>query len=128
MSRRLVLAALALAAAGAAHAQSQPQLGTLDPKKPVYVTSHVDVTPDNTDRTAAALRAYVETARREPGAVRVEAVQEARTNHFDLLEVWRDRAAYEAHAASAATVRFHDTIFPWRGSPFEERLANTITP
>ena len=59
MSRRLVLAALALAAAGAAHAQSQPQLGTLDPKKPVYVTSHVDVTPDNTDRTAAAASAAV---------------------------------------------------------------------
>ena len=64
----------------------------------------------------------------EPGALRVEAVQEARTNHFDLIEVWRDRAAYEAHAASAATIRFHDTIFPWRGSPFEERLANLIAP
>jgi quinol monooxygenase YgiN len=129
MTRAPALAALALSfAASAAHAQSSPQIGMLDPNKPVYVTSHIDVTPAFIDRTAAALKAYVEAARREPGVVRVDAVQETRTNHFDLLEVWKDLAAFEAHAASPGSVRLHDAIFPWRGSPFEERLANSITP
>jgi quinol monooxygenase YgiN len=128
MIRKLVVVALGLAIAGAADAQSTPQLGALDPKKPVYVTAHVDVTSGFTDRAAAALKAYVETARREPGAIRVEALQEVRTNHFDLIEVWRDLAAYEAHTAAPATIKFHDTIYPWRGSPFEERLANAIAP
>jgi quinol monooxygenase YgiN len=126
MTRSLIIAALLLAA-GAAHAQSRPP-GVLDPKKPIYVTSHIDVTSEFSKRTAEAIRVYMEAARREPGAVRIEAVQEARDNHFDVLEVWRDRAAYDAHTASAATIHFHDVIFPWRGSPFEERLANPIAP
>ncbi|HTK34367.1 MAG TPA: antibiotic biosynthesis monooxygenase family protein [Caulobacteraceae bacterium] len=130
MTRSLALAALVLSAAASAHAQAPqvPPPAGLDPKKPVYVTAHVDVIGTYLDKTLDALKTYVEAARREPGAVRVEAVEEARSNHFDLIEVWRDRAAYDAHAGSAATVRFHDTIHPWRGSPFEERLANLVAP
>jgi quinol monooxygenase YgiN len=118
--RRLILLLLLIATPALAQAA--------DPTKPVYVTSHVDVTPEFTARTIAALKAYVGGARREPGAVRLEAIEEPRANHFDLIEVWRDRAAYEAHLQAPATIAFHDAIFPWRGSPFEERTGTLVAP
>ena len=119
-------AAASLAAAGPASAQALTR--TPDPNVPVYVTAHVDVTAEHMAQTLAATRTYVEAGRREPGAVRLEAVEELRPNHFDLIEVWRDQAAYQAHAASPATIRFHDAIAPWRASPFEERLGTSIAP
>ncbi len=122
------LAVLATWSAAAGPASSQALTRTPDPSLPVYVAAHVDVSDEHTAQAMAAIRAYVEAARREPGAVRLEAVEELRPNHFDLLEVWRDQPAYQAHAASPATIRFHDAIAPWRASPFEERLGTPIAP
>lgn len=122
------LLALSLAGSAAAATFNQTPPWPIDPSKPIYVTSHVDVTPDYTAATIVALKAYVGAARREPGVVRIDAVQEPRQNHFDLIEVWRDWAAWQAHAKSASTIAFHDAIHPLRGSPFEERLAASIEP
>ncbi len=113
---------------GAGPASSQALIRTPHPGLPVYVTVHVDVTAEHTAQALPAIWAYVEAAQREPGAVRLEAVEELRPNHFDLIEVWRDQAAYQAHAASPATIRFLDAIAPWRASPFEERLGTSIAP
>ena len=126
MNPRLALAAVALALAGAAHAPTPAPDLQIDPKAPVYVTAHVDVTGDHIDQAIVALKAYVAASKIQPGAVRVEAVEEPRPNHFDLIEVWKDRAAYEAHLKSASTIGFHDAIHPLRGSPFEERLGVLI--
>ena len=95
-----------------------------DPSQPVYVLAHVDVTEEHTAQALAAIRSYVEAAAVEPGVTRVDAAQELRPNHFDVFEVWQDQAAYLAHERSPATLRFHDVIAPWRGSPFEERLGS----
>ena len=84
------VAVLASWSAVAGPASSQALTRTPDPSLPVYVTAHVDVSDEHTAQAMAAIRAYVEAARREPGAVRLEAVEELRPNHFDLIEVWRD--------------------------------------
>jgi quinol monooxygenase YgiN len=120
------LTALLLAAIGAP-ATAQGLTG-FAPDQAVYVTSHVDVSPAHVDDTIRALRDYVAAARQESGIVRIDAVQEARPNHFDVIEVWRDPTTYQAHQVNAATISFHDQIFPWRGSPFEERLGHQIAP
>ena len=113
---------------GTGSSSSQPLTRTPDPALPVYVAAHVDVTVEHTAQALAAIRTYVAAARREPSALRVEAMEELRPNHFDLIEVWRDKAAYQAHAVSPTAIRFHDVIAPWRGSPFEERLGTPIEP
>jgi quinol monooxygenase YgiN len=124
-----VAAALALSLAGPALAAAPPTpVWPADPAKPVYITAHVDVTPQSVPATLAALKAYVAASRREPGAVRIEALQEPRPNHFDLIEVWADWSAYQAHAASPARIAFQDAIHPLRGSPFEERPASLVEP
>jgi quinol monooxygenase YgiN len=124
-SRLLLIGALTLSSVPAG---AQPLTRFLAPDQAVYVTSHVDVSPAHVDDTIRALREYVAAARQEDGIVRIDAIQEAHPNHFDLIEVWKNPAAYNAHQANAATIRFHDQIFPWRGSPFEERLGGQIPP
>ncbi len=113
---------------GTGSSSSQPLTRTPDPALSVYVAAHVDATIEHTAQALAAIRTYVAAARREPGAVRVEAMEELRPNHFDLIEVWRDEAAYQGHAAGWTAIRFHDVIAPWRGSPFEERLGTPVEP
>ena len=120
-SASLMLAAVILAGS-LSTADAQPVVEAPAPSRPVYVLGHVDVPPDPTAEAAAAIRRYVAGAKAEPGALQVDAMQELRPNHFDVIEVWRDQAAFQAHQASPATRRFHDVIAPWRGSPFEERL------
>jgi quinol monooxygenase YgiN len=124
-SRRLLMGALMLSWVPAS---AQPLTRFPAPDQAVYVTSHVDVSPAHVDDTIRALRDYVAAARLEDGIVRIDAIQEARPNHFDLIEVWKNPAAYDAHQVNAATILFHDQIHPWRGSPFEERLGGQIAP
>lgn len=109
-------------------ANAQPLTRPLVADQAVYVTAHVDVTAEHTQQAIGAIRDYVAAARRQAGVLRIEAVQETRPNHFDLIEVWRSPAAYNAHEADAATIYFHDQIYPWRGSPLEERLGQQIAP
>jgi quinol monooxygenase YgiN len=110
----------------AVDSEAQPVVRPPDPARFLSVLAHVDVTAEHTSQAIVAIRTYVEAARREPGAVRVDAMQEIRPNHFDIIEVWRDDAAYQAHEASKATICFHEAIGPWRASPFEERLGSLL--
>ena len=99
-------------------AQSPP------PADAVYVVTHVDFKPRNAAAGEKALQQYALDARKEPGAVRFEVLQEvAQANHFIMLETWHDRAAYDSHLGTPATLRFRETIQPLIGAPFDVRLA-----
>ncbi len=128
MKRGAILATMLCSAVivSAPGSAAQPLIFPPDAARRLYVLAHVDVTEEHTRQAMAAIRSYVGAARREPGAMRLEAMQETRPNHFDIIEVWRDAAAYQAHEASQATISFHDAIAPWRGSPFEERLGSIV--
>jgi quinol monooxygenase YgiN len=94
------------------------------PSGPVYVVTHIDFTPRNAAAGEKALLQYALDSRKEAGAVRCEVLQEAAAaNHFIVLEIWRDRPAYDAHLAAADTLRFRDAIQPLIGAPFDTRLA-----
>ena len=87
----------------------------------VYVVTHVDFTPPNAAQGEAALKAFAAEASHD--AVRYEVLQEpTRKNHFTLVTVWKDQAAFEAHLASPKTRDFRNKIDPLLGSPFDERL------
>jgi quinol monooxygenase YgiN len=93
----------------------------------IYVVNHVDVTGENADAASALLQRYGADTRKDKGALRVEAaVQMARPNHFVVIEVWRDKAAYDAHVDAAHTKQFREKIQPMLGSPFDERLHTII--
>ncbi len=93
----------------------------------VYVVSHIDVTPDHSDDTAKLLKQFAADSRKDAGSVRFEVmVQDGRPNHFTIVEVWRTREAFEAHSALEHTKRFRESLHPFLGSPFDERLHTTI--
>jgi len=95
----------------------------------IYVVCHVDIAPNGGGVAVAnkLLQQYIADSRKEPGAVRIEAyVQADRANHFSLVEVWRDRAAFDAHESAAHTKQFRNDIQPMLGSPFDQRLHHLL--
>jgi quinol monooxygenase YgiN len=84
---------------------------------------HVDALPKFTAEGRALLRRYVADARKDEGAVRIEVLEElARPNHSTLVEVWKDRKAYDDHLGLDHTKAFRANLQPMLGSPFDERL------
>lgn len=93
----------------------------------LHVVTHVDVIPPFKDQAAAAIKQLAEASMKQPGAVQYQAlVQTNRANHFQLLETWTDRAAFEAHVAAAPTRAFRDAIQSGVGSPYDERLCKVL--
>lgn len=121
MTRRIfpVLALIGLAGLSNLSAQK--------PAQNVYVVSHIDVTPDHSADTAKLLQQFATDSRKDAGSMRFEVmVQDGRPNHFTIVEVWRTREAFEAHSALEHTKRFRESLHPFLGSPFDERLHTTL--
>lgn len=119
ISAVLILAALSVP--GPASAQ---QANTKDE---IYVVNHVDVTGDHAEEASKLLQQYAADTRKDPGALRVEAaVQLSRPNHFVVIEVWKNKQAYDAHIDAAHTKQFREKVQPMLGSPFDERLHQII--
>jgi len=89
----------------------------------LYVVTHVDVVPPRQADTEAALRAFVEQARRDPGNLRYDVFQQtARPNHFTVYAVWRSKADFAAHERSAHRLHFRETVAPYLGALYDERF------
>lgn len=87
------------------------------------VVMHVDIGRDAAAAAPKILEAQRETVLAAPGALGYElAVQDQRTNHFAVCEVWKSRAAYEAYTATATAKEFRRQLAPLLGSPFDDRF------
>jgi quinol monooxygenase YgiN len=94
------------------------------PSENVYVVSHIDVTPDHAADTAKLLKEFAADSRKDTGVVRFEVMlQDGRTNHFTIVEVWRNRQAFEAHSALDHTKKYREQLHAYLGSPYDERTA-----
>jgi quinol monooxygenase YgiN len=109
-------------------AQKTPnQPPAADTSKYVYIVTHIDVTPNFSDAANKAIQKYAADSRKERGAISVVGtVQDGRTNHFSIIEVWQNRAAFEAHSGLAHVREFRETLQPMLGAPFDERLHEPI--
>ena len=127
LSRFLVVLALVLVAlSGPTVAQQQPGIVASPPPDaaPFHVVIHVDFVPRRSAEGMAALAQYAADSRKDDGAGRIEILQElAQPNHFIIEEVWRNRAAYDAHISATHTVMWRTTLQPLMGSPFDVRVA-----
>ena len=66
-------------------------------KRGVIVVSHVDVPPPRKDECIAALNPLADASRKGGGNQRFEVQQQtSRPNHFTVVEVWKDKKAYDA--------------------------------
>jgi quinol monooxygenase YgiN len=97
------------------------------PAGAVYSVTHVDVVPPRKDDAVVALKQLAEDSRKDPGHVRFDVVQQTnRPNHFTVVEIWKDRAAFDAHAMAPATKRFREQLAPMSGSLYDERLYQSL--
>lgn len=96
-------------------------------KGAVYAVTHVDVIPPTKDDCIAMLKKLAEDTRKEPNIERFEAWQQNnRANHFTVTEIWKDRAAHDAHIATASTREFREKLGPMSGALYDERLYESL--
>jgi quinol monooxygenase YgiN len=102
------------------------------PKAPaandVIVISHIDVAGGNTQNLINAFGPLWEGSRKEAGMVRYEILDEvpAHVNHFRSFEEWSNLAAFEAHNRSPHMQAYRNTVLPWLGTPFDQRLYRLV--
>jgi len=90
---------------------------------PLYVVGHIDVLASAKKAGMNLLKQFRESCRNESGTQRCEFAQRLeQQNQFVALEIWKDRAAFEAHRAAAATSQFHDRLRPMLAGPYDERV------
>jgi quinol monooxygenase YgiN len=88
----------------------------------VYVVTHVDVPGNVRDKILPALEALSEHSRKEAGSLRFDvSYQKNRTNHFTVMEVWKDQAANETHELAAHTRAFRGALTPITGALYDQR-------
>jgi quinol monooxygenase YgiN len=93
----------------------------------LYVVTHVDAIPPAKDDAIALLERLVGASRDDDGGVRFEVLQQrSRQNHFSVVEVWRDRQAFEAHVIAPHTRQFRELFQPMTGSLYDDRLYQAL--
>jgi quinol monooxygenase YgiN len=94
----------------------------------VIVISHCDVAGGNTQNLINSFAPLSEASRKDAGMVRYEILDEvpAHANHFRLYEEWASMAAFEAHDRAAHTQTYRQTILPWLGTPYDQRLYRLV--
>jgi quinol monooxygenase YgiN len=97
-------------------------LAATAPATAVYVTTFVEVLPGSANQAEAMLKDYRNATRNEPGVLQADLYQEIGTpSRFVTNEVWRDMAAYNAHAAAAARSTLWQKLQPIEYGPPDPR-------
>ena len=87
-----------------------------------YVVTHVDVPGNFRDKIMPALDALATQSRKEASNLRFDvSYQKSRTNHFTVMEVWKDQAANDAHELAAHTREFRNVLTPITGALYDQR-------
>ena len=108
---------------GLSVAASKPQI----PSEAIYVVTHVDVFPVHKDAAIELVKTQADTARKDDGNLRFDVLQwDGHPNHFTLVEVWRDRKAFDASATAAHAKDFRQKLTPLEGALYDERLYQTV--
>jgi quinol monooxygenase YgiN len=97
------------------------------PPDALYVLTHVDVFPTFKDQTLELVKAQADAARKDDGNFRYDVVQwDGHPNHFTLVEVWRDRKAFDASVTAPHNKEFRNKLTPLEGALYDERLYQLV--
>src|SRR5262249_24520305 len=98
------------------------------PEGNIYSVTYVEVMPTTKADAVTLLRRYREAAQKEGGNLRCGVVQRIDQPHqFATFEIWRDQAAFEAHAKSATTAETREKIAAVRNAPTDERVHTALS-
>jgi len=93
----------------------------------IEVVTHIDIIPDFLANAQQPIMDFVTDSGKDPGVREFLLVSWLNiTNHFQLIERFRDMRAFNAHVSAPHTVTFRNTIQnpaqPFVGAPYDERL------
>ncbi len=92
-----------------------------------YVVTYVELMPDDIAGGTTLLKHYRDLSRGQPGNLRFDVLHEiARPNRFAIVEVWKDKAARDAHEQAATTAQFRDGLKSLADAPEDERIVNPL--
>ena len=94
---------------------------------PVYVVTYVDVMPSETNSVVALLQHYRDVSQKEDSNLRTTVLQEiARPNRFAIIEIWKGKAASEAHDKASSSAELIEKVKAISNAPFDRRLDNGL--
>ena len=104
--------------------------GTVNPRsrhaesRQIFVITHVDIDPQFVPEPAVpVLDTFVSDSASDPGVQTFALLSQTPTaNHFQLIEVFANRQAFNAHVSAQHTLDFRNDIQPFIGAPYDERL------
>jgi len=95
---------------------------------PLYVVTYVETKPTARDETAALLKSYRDASRGAAGNLRLVVVRSVvRPGQFVVVAAWKDKAAWDAHMAAAATKEFREKLASLRNAPVDDRFHNSLS-
>ena len=87
----------------------------------------MDIIPDTykaqaEENAARLLRSQAAATQHDAGLMSYVVLQQnGASNHFTIIEMWRDTRSYEMHQGADHTVEFRRQIQPFLGGPFDSR-------
>jgi quinol monooxygenase YgiN len=91
----------------------------------VYMVEHVDFSPPSNATGLPLLKELAQMSQKEEGVVRYDVYQEPapHANHYSVVAVWANRAAFDAHETAAYTRQYRaSTVPPVLANLYDERL------
>jgi quinol monooxygenase YgiN len=89
----------------------------------VVVVTHINIIPDFIDQAEPLLKQFVTDSRNDPGVKYFTLITwDPTTNHFQMIEVFQNIRAFNAHVSAEHTVEFRNSLQPFIGAPYDERL------
>jgi quinol monooxygenase YgiN len=113
-----------------ANAEARPA-----PAGALYLLEHVDFLGGDPSIAATAVplvAALAEASKKEAGVVRYDAYRQPapRINHYEVVAVWTDAKAFDAHETSAHTLAFRNATAQgsgtWRANMYDQRLYKAL--
>ena len=94
----------------------------------IVVVTHIDIIPnDNLPAAQALLEQFVRDSRNDPGVKSFTMITwTPTTNHFQLLEVFKNERSFNAHVSAKHTIDFRNDLQQYIGAPYDERVYRAI--
>jgi len=89
----------------------------------IFVITHLDIIPTFVNQAAPLLVQFVADSAGDAGVQTFAMLSwDSITNHFQLIEVFANQQAFDAHVSAQHTVDFRNSLQPFIGAPIDERL------
>src|SRR5215469_2952979 len=89
----------------------------------IEVVTHIDVIPTFLDQAQPLILQFVADSANDPGVREFLLVSwDDITNHFQLIERYDTKRAFDLHVSAQHTVTFRNSLQPFIGAPYDERV------